>query len=303
MTRGRTIVAALIVLILVLAGCGGGGAGGGADARAKSDRLVDFSKKPPYVNALDIDPADGRFLLTTNRGFFRIDPKTGKVDPVRGEISTGSVSSPVGTFLELVVVGPKTFLGSGHPDETGRLPTFLGFLRTDDGGKTWQSLSRLGEADLHKIIPIHDKLYAYDAVLGGVLISDDGGRTFAERFTPKGLIIDFVVDPDDENYLLASTEHQLSRSEDQGRRWRGVTAGDGMRLAWPQRDTLLRADRDGTIQRSTDRGATFEPVGRVPGEPYRFKAVDARRLYLALSDGTIMETRDAGATWEAVFRP
>ena len=297
----QLLTLALAGAVPLAAGCGAEAGGGPAP---RSTQLVDLAKKPPYVNTFDVDPADGSFLLTTNRGFFRIDPKTKAVEPVRGEIRTGGASSPVGTFLELVVIGPKTFLGSGHPDDTsGRLPTFLGFLRTDDGGKTWQSLSRMGEADLHKIIPIHDKLYAYDAVLGGVLISDDGGRTFAERFTPKGLVIDFVVDPEDENYLLAATEDQLFRSEDQGRRWRGVEAAEGIRLTWPQRDTLLRADKDGTVRRSTDRGASFRPIGRVPGEPYKFETVDARHHYLALSDGTIMETRDAGVTWTAAFKP
>ena len=48
---------------------------------------------------------------------------------------------------------------------------------------------------------------------------------------------------------------------------------------------------------------SWEPVGRVPGEPYKFKAMDAEHLYLALSDGTITETRDGGARWEAAFRP
>ena len=59
------------------AGCGDGAATSGgtpATSRALSDRLVDFSKKPPYVNALDVDPATGDYLMTTNRGFWRIDP-------------------------------------------------------------------------------------------------------------------------------------------------------------------------------------------------------------------------------------
>lgn len=300
-----TLRALAIVLLgaLALAGCGSGGSSNEAKGGKRSDRLVDFKQKPPFVNALEIDPADKKFLLTTNRGFFRIDPETKRVEKVRGTITAGSKTSTVGTFLELMVVGPGKFLGSGHPDQQGTLPNYLGLIRSDDAGKTWQVLSRLGEADLHKIIQIHDRLYAFDAILGAILVSTDGGRTFAERYTPRGLVIDFVVDPEDPKYLLASTEEQLFRSEDEGERWRGIEVGEGIRLAWPQRDTILRADKDGTVLRSSDRGQTFERVGKVPGEPYKFETVDARHHYLALSDGTIVETRDTGTTWKTVFKP
>jgi len=300
----------MLLLAVALTGCsfgGGDGEGGGGAAGAgggeRSNRLVDFSKKPPWVNALDIDPADGDFLLTTNRGFFRIDAQTKRVSSVRGTVTAPGGQSPVGTFLELDVVGPGQLLGSGHPDDADAgLPAYLGFMRSDDAGKSWRVLSRLGEADLHKIVQRHDRLYAFDAVLGAILISKDGGRTFTERFTPRGLVIDFVVDPEDPEYLLAATEDQLYRSEDGAQTWRGVDAGKGIRLAW-EGPTVLRANQDGSIERSEDRGQSFAPVGKVPGEPYKFKSLDARRHYLALSDGTIVETRDAGASWKTVFAP
>lgn len=299
----RRLARPALLALVALAGCGGGSDAAPDGDGALSDRLVDPTREPPFVNALDIDPADGDFLLTTNRGFYRIDPKTKAVTTVRGSVAAASGTSPVGTFLELDAIGPGQLLGSGHPDQTDAgLPTYLGFMRSDDAGKSWRVLSRLGEADLHKIIPQHGRLYAFDAVLGAIIISSDGGRTFTERFTPRGLVLDFVIDPEDPRYLLAATEDQLYRSEDEGKSWRGVAAGEGIRLAWTGA-TVLRADKDGTIQRSTDRGQTFAPVGKVPGEPYKFKSIDARRHYLALSDGTIVETRDAGTTWKVVFDP
>ena len=302
MSRALLLLTSLLAAV-ALAACGGGSGGGSGGDGKLSSRLVDIKAKPPLVNALDIDPAGDDFLLTTNKGFFRIDRKTKKVEQVRGTISAQGKSSTVGTFLELTVTGPNTLLGSGHPDDEGTLPAYLGFIRSDDAGKSWQILSRLGEADLHKIIEQHGKIYAFDAVLGAMLISDDGGRTFAERFTPRGLVIDFVVDPQDPKYLLASTEDQLFRSEDEGQKWRGVLSGRGMRLTWPAPDMLLRADKDGRVYRSTDRGQTFNPVGKVPGEPYKFKTVDAQNHFLALSDGTIVATTDGGKTWREEFSP
>jgi hypothetical protein len=298
-------LAALACGLVLLAGCGGDerdGAPAGTPA-TRSDRLVDFAKDPPYVNALDIDPADGAFLLTTNRGFWRIDPESGRVERVRGTVRVGRASATVGTFLELLVTGPGTLIGSGHPDQAGELPSFLGVLRSDDAGRTWRVLARLGDADLHKIVERHGRLYAFDAVLGAMLISTDGGRTFEERFTPRSLIIDFEVDPADPAHLVAADEDRLYVSVDGGEGWRPLGSAEASRLAWPAAGALYRATLDGTVEKSRDGGAGWEPAGQVPGEPYKFKAMDAEHLFLALSDGTIMETRDGGRRWEAAFRP
>jgi Photosynthesis system II assembly factor YCF48 len=300
--------AALLGLLaaLLAAGCGADGASGGSPAaeRERSDRLVDFSKKPPYVNALDVDPATGDFLMTTNRGFWRIDPATDAIERVKGTVTEGKRSSPVGTFLELLVTGPGRLLGSGHPDSKAQLPPYLGLIASDDGGATWEVVSRLGEADLHKIIVKHDRVYAIDAVVAAVLVSTDGGRTFAEHFTPRDqVLIDLEVDPEDPDRLFGSTEDQLYRSEDGGQTWRPADTGPRIRLVWTEPGAFFRADQDGTVFRSSDGGLRWEEVGAVPGEPYKFKALAPEHLLLALSDGSVVESKDGGVTWEEVFRP
>ena len=91
-----------------------------------------------------------------------------------------SGSSPVGTFLELHASESGALLGSGHPDDAEALPPYLGLMRSEDRGRTWRVVSRLGEADLHQIREAHGRLYAFDAVLGAILVSGDGGRTWTE---------------------------------------------------------------------------------------------------------------------------
>lgn len=302
MSPRGALLCGLVALGLAAGGCGSAATSEGEQA-ARSDRLVDFTKQPPYVNALELDPASDEFLLTTNRGFFRIARKTGRVRTVRGEISAGGRRATVGTFLELAVERPGRLIGSGHPDREGALPAFLGFIRSDDGGRTWRVVSRLGDADLHKIVLKHGRMYAFDAVLSALLVSGDGGKTFTEQFTPRGLIIDFEVDPADPARIVASTDDQMFRSRDGGRSWRPIDRRPGIRLAWPAPDRLLRALKDGSVQTSTDGGDTWNPVGRVTGEPYKFKTISGDELYLALSDGTIMHTRDGAETWTAAFRP
>jgi hypothetical protein len=297
-------VAVLAVVAVVVAGCGDqAGSAGTPAAHPLSDRLVDLDQKPPFVNALDVDPETGEYLLTTNRGFWRIDPETDAVTRERGTITAGRRSSTVGTFLELLVTGPGQLLGSGHPDTKEQLPPFLGLIASDDGGANWRVISRLGNADLHKIVLKHDRMYAFDAVLGAMLISADGGRTFTERFTPPQLVIDFEVDPEDPDRILASTDTRLFRSEDGGQAWRAVEQAEGIRLVWTEPDAFFRAERDGTVRRSRDGGGSWDEVGHVPGEPYKFKALGTEELLLALSDGTVVHTRDGGRSWEETFRP
>ena len=280
------------------AGCGDSSSGGAGP----SDRLVDLSKRPPFVNSLERDEESGEFLLTTNRGFFRIDPRDDSVRRVRGTIEAGGDRSTVGTFLELNLDPDGQLVGSGHPDQR-TLPQYLGYLRSDDGGRSWSVVSRLGDADLHKIVFKHDRLYAWDAVLSALIVSEDGGRSFVEHFTPRGLIIDFEVDPEDPAHVLAATDEVLFRSEDEGDSWRPLVQRQGSRLAWPEQDRLYLAAKDGTVSRSEDGGDTFDEVGRVDGEPYVLDAVTGTELYMALSDATILRSEDGGASWEEEFRP
>ena len=129
----RGLGTAALLAAVLLAGCGSQTAEGPAAAATRSDRLVDFAKKPPYVNALDVDPKDGSLLLTTNKGFWRIDPKTDKVDRVLGTAQAGAKSAPVGTFLEIKVAGPGSYVGSGHPDKKGLPSTWATWI--EDAGK------------------------------------------------------------------------------------------------------------------------------------------------------------------------
>lgn len=292
---------AVAVLALAVAGCGR------AEERdtttGRSDRLVDFSLEPPYVNSLERDEGTGDLLLTTNRGFFRIDPEDDTVTRQPAEITADGKRATLGTFLELDTAIDGSLVGSGHPDPGSQLPQYLGYMRSTDGGETWSNVSRLGLADLHKIVFIHDRVYAWDAVLSAMLISEDGGEKFSEHFTPRGLIVDFEVDPDDPKTIVAATEEQLYRSTDGGDSWRPALREAGVRLAWPEADTLYIATGDGRVQVSSDSGDTYEEVGEVEGEPYVIEPVTDDELLLALSDGTVLRTTDGGETWDEVFRP
>ena len=65
----------------------------------------------------------GDFLLTTNRGFWRIAKDGSTVTPVKGTTTADGKTAPVGTFLEIRSTGPGQLLGSGHPDKPARCRT------------------------------------------------------------------------------------------------------------------------------------------------------------------------------------
>ena len=293
--RRAALAAAALAL---LAGCGAED-----ESKPASTRLVKPGK-PPLVNAFALDPANGSFLMSTNKGFFRIARDGKRVQRLASTLKAKEGTSKLGTFLAFVPLGGKKYLGSGHPDQKGKgLPEFLGTIASDDGGRTWRDVSRMGIADLHVIRPIHDRIYAFDAVLGGMLISEDGGKKWAEKLGPRGLIVDFVVDPEDPDYLIATTEDQTYRSTDRADTWRPLEPVPSPRFAWPKPGVLYRALKDGTFELSSDRGERWERVGEIDGEPWRLHAVDDKQLFAAMADGAIQGTDDGGKTWEAVFTP
>jgi photosystem II stability/assembly factor-like uncharacterized protein len=292
---------AILVLAALLCGCGGGDVAGDSTA-SRSARLVDFNAEAPYVNSFVVRD-DESFLLTTNKGFWAISADGKKVDRVRGTATGEPGSAPVGRFLEIEELEGDALMGSGHPDSAEPLPEFLGFMRSQDGGRRWEVVSRLGKADLHRIVSRHDRLYAFDAVIGAILVSEDEGKTWTEHFTPRELLIDFVVDPEDPKKIVAASETQLYTSPDMGDGWRPADQGRAPRLDWPVKDALMRADGDGQFMVSADGGGTWERRGRIEGEPYKVRAVDAERAFVALSDGSIVETDDGGRSFTTRFRP
>jgi photosystem II stability/assembly factor-like uncharacterized protein len=288
---GAAFAAALCSAVAV-AGCG-----------SPEVQLLDPSGQRPLVNALDVDALDGSLLVTTNRGFFRVDPDSGEAREIRGLVRVGRRTSPVGRFLEILADGPGRMYGSGHPDQPETLPQFLGLISSGDGGQTWTVVSRLGRADLHEMVAAHGRLYAADAVLGALLVSRDGGKTFAERFTPPGQVVDLAVSPADPDLVIISLEGHMFRSKDQGRTWDLAGEAGSPQLAWPAPHALYRADGDGTVFASGDAGRTWARRGRLASEPVKLRERSATTLDAVLADGTIRETTDGGRTWKAIFRP
>ena len=280
----------LLAAAVALAGCGGG------DSAAKDvSGRVDPDGDPPYIGSLSADPGDGTLYLATNRGLFAIPEGAREARRVTGSLRTEQGSGRVSAALVVRPTGPGRLLASGHPTGGGDLPEALGLISSDDGGRTWSSLSELGTADFHAIELSRDRLVASMYGTAQVYVSGDGGRTFQTRTAPLALV-DLEVDPGDPDRWVASAANGLYTSADEGRTWRQRDPTPNSRFAWAAPDELYRIDPGGPVQRSADGGTRWEEVGTTGGEPQALAVADGV-LYAALLDGSIHESRDGGRSW------
>jgi photosystem II stability/assembly factor-like uncharacterized protein len=300
----RRLLTSWCLCALLAMGCGSSGltatqASHGIGRPAHSTSLVDAAI-PPYVKALAVDPARGSVLIATNRGLFRIPRGGGAPTPIHAHVSAGRRSGPYGRKVSsFAYTDSDRLVGSGHADGPGHLPAFLGFMVSRDGGETWRSVSRTGFSDLHVMAPVGSRIYAFDTVLGATIESRDGGRTFSERQSPSGPALALAADPAAPDYLLAATTVALARSTDGGRTWHPLGSADEAQLAWSRRG-LVRTVADGTVSTSTDRGATWSQVGKLPGSAAKLVATDDGRLYAAMLDGAVEISVDGGRSWTEI---
>ena len=282
------------VLLLALAPVGVGACGGDADEPAEGGPRV-HDPGPVHVHGVGINPADGALFVATHTGLFRAAP---------GARRARRVADRYQDTMGFTVTGPNRFLGSGHPDGREDLPPFLGLIRSTDAGRTWQSVSLMGERDFHVLEAAGSRVYGYgldfESQQASLLVSDDGGGTWKERMPPEPLI-SLAIDPDDPNRIVASGERGLYVSADAGQGWRPLGDEAGL-VAWTEDESLFVVRLDGRVARSSDDGRTWEQAGHVAGQPAAFESVGSE-LYVALHDGTIKRSDDGAASWTVRAQP
>jgi hypothetical protein len=195
------------------------------------------------------------------------------------------------------VVGKDHFIGSGHPDLTQDLPPNLGLIESRDGGRSWRSVTLLGQADFHVLESVGARVYGFDSTQGRLLVSHDGGRQWDPRTSPAPPF-SLAVDPREPDRLIAATERGLFSSANAGRDWRALSVRNVMTglVAWPAAERFYLVDGNGQVHRSADGGRRWHAVGNIAGQPAAFEA-HGDELYVGLHDGTVKRSADGGRTW------
>lgn len=282
---------ATLPVIALLPGCSSDERSG---AREPQDAVIE-DPGPVHVHGLGVNPRDGALFIATHTGLFRA---------AEGERTATRVKDRYQDTMGFTVTGPDRFLGSGHPDAREGLPPYLGLIRSTDAGGDWQPVSLLGKADFHVLEASGRRVVGFgsdfESRRAQLLVSDDGGRTWAEREPPEPLV-DLAISPENRDELVASGERGLHRSLDGGRTWRELPDGPGL-LGWSPSGELYRVAADGEVSRSRDGGRSWQARGGVGAQPAAFLA-EERRLYVALHDGTIKQSDDGGRSWTVHSRP
>jgi hypothetical protein len=278
-----------VVAAVALGACGG-------DSKEPSEREPRVSDPGPiHVHGLGVNPSDGALFVATHTGLFRAAP---------GEQRARRVADRFQDTMGFTITGPDRFLGSGHPDGRDGLPPFLGLIRSRDAGRSWEPVSLLGERDIHVLEAAGQRVYGYgsdyESRQAGLLVSDDGGRSWQARVPPEPLL-SLAIDPDDPDRVVASGEGGSYSSTDAGNGWRPLSEDAGL-LAWADGGTLFRVRLDGPVDRSTDGGRAWEETGDTGAQPAAFE-VTGEELYVTLHDGTVKRSGDQGRSWQLRSRP
>ncbi len=239
-----------------------------------------------HVHGLSVNSETGQVLLATHDGLFDVtrDPavKIGQTNDYMGFTAAGA---------------PDVFYASGHPGPGSDLPNPLGLLKSTDGGKTWQQLSRQKESDFHALAVTKSGIVAFD---GSLRTSTDGTtwRTVAADFMPAVLAAHPAGDT-----VLATTPEGLQRSTDGGATWTLNAAAPVIQFAaFSGPDEAVGVAPDGTVYSSPDAGLSWQQAGTISGGVQAVAATEGTggkpSIWAATSTGVIVSS-DGGST----FRP
>ena len=275
----RTTLAAMsttLVTALLLAGC----AADDEPGQRTADDAVG------HIHGLGIDPADDGLYVATHFGLFHVDDSG---TPTR-------LADRWQDTMAFTVVGPGHFLASGHPDLREDLPPHLGLIESTDAGETWTPLALQGEADFHILEPAGDVLYAYDAIGGRLLRTDDKER-FDEILT--GPLIS-VAAAEGADRLFATTGKGQVISID-------AETGENRELGGPVMvhldiapdGALAGIQPDGLVRVSDDGGRTWRRAGSIGAQPVAFTITE--QGWYAATEGAVFRSTDGGGTWSQVL--
>lgn len=284
-----------------------------------------------------------RLGLLATIGVILLLPLAGVVSAIVVRVGNGGVTTTVGTdkrpfvggdLHALAVLDGRIFVsghgGAGMSSDTGRTWRQLPGLADKDGmgwavsgsqtlvgghgglhgsidGGEFQQVQGLPVSDVHGLGAEGDTVYVASPQ-GGVLASQDGGRTWSTRGAAGAAIMGTIlVDSSDSRRLVAADMAAgVVASADGGESWRrlGGPAGATSVDRDPQNARRLVAVGVGGAQLSNDGGSTWTglpaekgtaAVAFLPGSP--------QNLIAAVLDGdraSVFVSRDDGATWSPV---
>ncbi|WP_346927052.1 F510_1955 family glycosylhydrolase [uncultured Arthrobacter sp.] len=280
--RGRPAagLTAAAALLLTLSACASGTTTGTASTTAAA------GLPSSHVHGLSVNPATDQVLLATHDGLFDL---------------TKSPAARIGDINDLMgftaAADQGVFYASGHPGPGSDMPNPMGLVRSADGGKTWEQLSRQGESDFHALATAKSGIVAYD----GTLLTSPDGKTWSPA--TAGFVPAVLAGNPETDTVLATTRDGLHRSTDGGKTWQLNTAAPIIQfVAFAGGTEVIGVEPDGSVQYSADAGSTWTQTGRIDGQVQAITAVkktDGKpTIWAATTEGLVVST-DGGVVFQA----
>ena len=272
------------------------------------------------VYNVTVDPTDPAVVYVgTDEGIFRSADRGKKFEHLESPMDARQVWN--------IAVDPTdpdiVFAGTG--------PSAL--FRSKDGGREWKQLDvdmaeqcpnvRVPRVTALEVDPTDHNVVWAGVEVDGVRRSLDGGDTWSRI---NGGINDpdihgMVVSPGDPTTVFTSTPGEVFVSTDTGESWRGLDVRSSFSLRYCREITLKQDDPNtvfvatgdspfgvtGNIQRSTDRGKTWEMIA-LPVEPntpmwaFATHPADPDLILTSSHYGQIYATADGGDWWVKLRR-
>jgi hypothetical protein len=283
--RAAAVSASTAALILALAACTPAPE---TSAGASTSQQAGSGLPGAHIHGLAVSGDTSKVLLATHDGLFDV---------------TNQPASKIGGTNDLMgfTAGkdPGVFYASGHPGEGSDLPNPLGLIKSVDGGKTWEQLSRQGVSDFHALTTTKSGIVAFD----GTLWTSPTGKAKTWKSVRVDFAPAFLAGHPDSHTVLATTPRGVQRSTDGGATWNLLKSSPVIIFAaFADPGDAVGVEPDGTVHLSIDGGATWAKKGRIDGQVMSIAAVkgaNGKPWIWAATTESILVSTDGGTT----FRP
>jgi photosystem II stability/assembly factor-like uncharacterized protein len=174
--------------------------------------------------------------------------------------------------------------------------------RTTNGGRRWEVLDPVGEAEVHSIACASADIAWVGSENGVVWRTTDGGQNWTETTLGGGYVTDLFF-LDGRNGWATTSQNDVYRTDDGGATWiKNADVDDWPRgIAFTDAANGILCGSRGYLARTSDGGRTWQ---RLPsGTAFRLEAVayrTATEAYAVGEGGTVLRTTDGGGSWSRV---
>lgn len=284
-TRFGTLGLLAAAGILLLAACGDG----------SQEEFVAGAGDLGHIHDLALND-DGMLLVASHSGLYRIEDESRAV-------RIGVVHD----LMSMTILPDGDLLASGHPNlllEEFRVenrPPFLGLARSTDGGRNWDELDLLGEADFHALVPTVEGLYAAETS-GNIWFQDPEAA-----WSTLGAVDarDLAIDPSDSQRQLAPDyDGAVWLSADGAASWApSVEAPPLIEVEWIEADLILGVTESGAVWSALNPTGPWIKIATGPADVETFYIDDAGSWWLSVHGGGISRSDDQGDSWITVYTP